>query len=161
MKKLLTILLVSGISMISFAANEKNSSSHLEDVSMKEKWVNELLVNEKVEEKGKPLEDEKKEKGVNYQTGGASFYGEKWNGRFTASGQKFNTEHLTAAHKTLPFGTRVRVTNLSNNKSVVVTINDRGPFVKGRVIDLSKAAFREIENISKGVTKVKLEILGK
>ena len=61
MKKLLTILLVSGISMISFAANEKNSSSHLEDVSIKEKLVNELLVNEKVKEKGKPLEDEKKE----------------------------------------------------------------------------------------------------
>lgn len=158
MKKLLTILLVAVLPLISFAANEKNSSSHLEDISIKEKLVNELLVNEKSEE-GKPAEDEKK--GVVFQTGGASFYGEKWNGRFTASGQRFNTELLTAAHKTLPFGTRVRVTNLSNNKSVVVTINDRGPFIKGRVIDLSKAAFREIENISKGVTKVKLEILDK
>ena len=66
---------------------------------------------------------------------------------------------MTAAHKTLPFGTKVRVTNLSNGKSVVVKINDRGPFIKGRVIDLSHAAFSAIENVSRGVAKVKLEIL--
>ena len=66
---------------------------------------------------------------------------------------------MTAAHKTLPFGTRVRVTNLSNGKSVVVRINNRGPYSKGRIIDLSQAAFSKIENMSKGVTKVKLEIV--
>ena len=94
-----------------------------------------------------------------FQTGTASFYGGKWNGRKTANGEIFDTYKLTAAHKTLPFGTRVRVTNLSNGKSVVVRINNRGPYSKGRIIDLSQAAFSKIENMSKGVTKVKLEIV--
>ena len=94
-----------------------------------------------------------------FQTGTASFYGGKWHGRKTANGEIFDTYKLTAAHKTLPFGTRVRVTNLSNGKSVVVRINNRGPYSKGRIIDLSQAAFSKIENMSKGVTKVKLEIL--
>ena len=94
-----------------------------------------------------------------FQTGTASFYGGKWHGRKTANGEIFDTYKLTAAHKTLPFGTRVRVTNLSNGKSVVVRINNRGPYSKGRIIDLSQAAFSKIENMSKGVTKVKLEIV--
>ena len=94
-----------------------------------------------------------------FQTGTASFYGGKWHGRKTANGEIFDTYKLTAAHKTLPFGTRVRVTNLSNGKSVVVRINNRGPYGKGRVIDLSQAAFSKIENMSKGLTKVKLEIV--
>ena len=94
-----------------------------------------------------------------FQTGTASFYGGKWHGRKTANGEIFDTYKLTAAHKTLPFGTRVRVTNLSNGKSVIVRINNRGPYSKGRVIDLSQAAFSKIENMSKGVTKVKLEIV--
>ena len=93
-----------------------------------------------------------------FQTGTASFYGGKWHGRKTANGEIFDTYKLTAAHKTLPFGTRVRVTNLSNGKSVVVRINNRGPYSKGRIIDLSQAAFSKIENMSKGVTKVKLEV---
>ena len=66
---------------------------------------------------------------------------------------------MTAAHKTLPFGTKVKVTNLSNGKSVVVRINNRGPYVKGRVIDLSTAAFGAIESLNAGVTSVKLEII--
>ena len=74
-----------------------------------------------------------------FQTGTASFYGGKWHGRKTANGEIFDTYKLTAAHKTLPFGTRVRVTNLSNGKSVVVRINNRGPYSKGRIIDLSQA----------------------
>ena len=86
-------------------------------------------------------------------TGGASFYGEKWNGRRTANGEIFNTYELTAAHKSLPFGTKVKVVNKTNGKSVVVRINDRGPFVKGRTIDLSKKAFRSIASINKGVLK--------
>ena len=94
-----------------------------------------------------------------FQTGTASFYGGKWHGRKTANGEIFDTYKLTAAHKTLPFGTRVRVTNLSNGKSVIVRINNRGPYSKGRIIDLSQAAFSKIENMSKGVTKVKLEIV--
>lgn len=164
MKKLLTIIL---FAVISFAS-DKDSSSHLGDVSIKENIINEVLESVKttgsqidnIEAKGegKPLEEEI----VNiFQTGVASFYGERWNNRKTASGEIFNTEKLTAAHKTLPFGTKVKVTNLNNGKSVVVKINDRGPFIKGRVIDLSKAAFREIETIGKGVTKVNIEILDK
>ena len=94
-----------------------------------------------------------------FQNGVASFYGEKWNGRRTANGEIFNTYELTAAHKTLPFGTKVRVTNEANGKSVVVRINDRGPFVKGRIIDLSTAAFSTIGDVESGITKVKLEIL--
>ena len=73
--------------------------------------------------------------------------------RYTASGQKFNNYGLTAAHKTLPFGTKVKVVNKTTGKSVVVRINDRGPFVKGRTIDLSKKAFQSIASIKKGVLK--------
>ncbi|WP_067141764.1 septal ring lytic transglycosylase RlpA family protein [Oceanivirga salmonicida] len=94
-----------------------------------------------------------------YQKGIASFYGKRWNGRKTANGEIFNTEKLTAAHKKLPFGTWVKVTNLANGKSVNVRINDRGPFHKHRVIDLTAAAFRKIEDVEKGITKVKIEVI--
>ena len=94
-----------------------------------------------------------------YQTGVASFYGGKWHGKRTANGEIFDTYSLTAAHKTLPFNTKVKVTNLSNGKSVIVRINNRGPYSKGRVIDLSTAAFSAIENTSKGITKVQLQIV--
>ena len=77
-------------------------------------------------------------------SGMASWYGPGFQGRRTASGERFNTHALTAAHKTLPFGTRVRVVNRQNGRSVVVRINDRGPHVRGRVIDLSRAAARAI-----------------
>ena len=93
-------------------------------------------------------------------SGGASFYGEEWNGRRTANGEIFNTYELTAAHKSLPFGTKVKVVNKTNGKSVVVRINDRGPFVKGRTLDLSKKAFQSIASINKGVLKdSEIEIL--
>ena len=94
-----------------------------------------------------------------YETGTASFYGGKWHGRKTANGEIFNTNSLTAAHKTLPFNTRVKVTNLSNGKSVIVRINNRGPYAKGRIIDLSTAAFSAIESTKKGITKVQLQII--
>ncbi len=80
-------------------------------------------------------------------------------GRTTASGQKFNMWALTAAHKTLPFGTIVRVKNLENNKSVDVTINDRGPFKRGRIIDLSYEAARRLDFINNGLTKVEIRII--
>ncbi|MBD3724409.1 MAG: septal ring lytic transglycosylase RlpA family protein [Flavobacteriaceae bacterium] len=90
----------------------------------------------------------------------ASYYHDKFNGRRTASGQVFDNTKLTAAHRKLKFGTRVLVTNTENNKAVIVTINDRGPFVKGREIDLSKKAFLEITHNSRsGFLKVKLEII--
>jgi rare lipoprotein A len=90
----------------------------------------------------------------------ASHYGPEWDGRRTASGEIFHNSALTAAHRTLPFGTRVRVTLLSTGKSVTVRINDRGPFVKGRIIDLSDEAARRIGMGSRGVAPVRLEVLG-
>ena len=88
------------------------------------------------------------------QKGKASFYADKFNGRKTASGEKFRNSKLTAAHKSLPFGTKVKVTNLKNGKSVKVEINDRGPFVAGRIIDLSKKAARKIGIDKEGVGNV-------
>ncbi|MBK0382798.1 septal ring lytic transglycosylase RlpA family protein [Pedobacter sp. SD-b] len=90
------------------------------------------------------------------QTGKASYYADKFNGRRTASGEKFRSSKLTAAHKTLPFGTKVKVTNLRNHRSVKVKINDRGPFVAGRIIDLSKKAARKIGIDKEGVGNVKI-----
>ncbi|MBE9167404.1 septal ring lytic transglycosylase RlpA family protein [Pleurocapsales cyanobacterium LEGE 06147] len=92
-------------------------------------------------------------------TGEASWYGPGFHGRTTANGEKFNQEELTAAHRSLPFGTKVRVTNINNGRSVVVRINDRGPFAAGRVIDLSAAAARVIGMLGSGIAPVQLEIL--
>jgi rare lipoprotein A len=90
----------------------------------------------------------------------ASYYHDKFNGRSTANGEKFNNNKLTAAHKTLAFGTQVKVTNITNNQYVIVTINDRGPFTKGREIDLTKKAFFEISDSSThGTLNVDIEIL--
>ncbi len=99
-----------------------------------------------------------KSKYTYYQKGDASWYGPGFNGKPTASGETFNMNKLTAAHRKLPFGTQVRVTNLKNGKSVLVRINDRGPFKKGRVIDLSKKAAEAINLIHDGVAPVKIEI---
>lgn len=93
------------------------------------------------------------------EVGLASFYADKFDGRMTASGETFSQKKMTAAHRTLPFGTVVRVTNLDNNLSVDVTINDRGPFVEKRIIDLSRAAAEKLNYISKGTTSVKVEVL--
>jgi rare lipoprotein A len=92
-------------------------------------------------------------------TGVASWYGGKFHGRLTSSGEVFDTNEMTAAHKTLPFGTMVKVTNLDNGKAAVVKINDRGPFVEGRIIDLSRAAAEEIDMLGQGVARVSLEIV--
>ncbi len=89
----------------------------------------------------------------------ASFYADKFNGRRTASGEIFDTNGYTAAHKTLPFGTVLKVTNLDNGKSVKVRVNDRGPFVQGREIDVSKAAAMELDMVGNGTAKVSLEIV--
>ena len=89
----------------------------------------------------------------------ASWYGPGFHGRRTANGERYNQNGYTAAHKSLPFGTKVRVTNLRTGKSVMVRINDRGPFIRGRVIDLSAGAARVIGVHSSGVAPVQLEIL--
>ena len=93
--------------------------------------------------------------------GRASYYATKFNGRRTASGETYNSKLLTAAHQTLPFGTQIKVTNLRNMKSVVVRVNDRGPHVRGRIVDLSRAAAQLIGITRTGVARVKLEILAK
>ena len=93
------------------------------------------------------------------QEGIASFYADKFEGRTTANGEKYRHSKMTAAHKTLLFGTMVKVTNLENGKSVVVRINDRGPFVQGRIIDLSKSAAEKLGYVNQGLAKVKLEIV--
>jgi rare lipoprotein A len=86
----------------------------------------------------------------------ASYYSDYYEGKTTANGEIFRHKKVTAAHKSLPFGTRVKVINLKNNKSVVVRINDRGPFIKGRIIDLTKTAAKEIGMLGDGVAKVKI-----
>ncbi len=93
-------------------------------------------------------------------TGKAAWYGKKFNGRKTASGQRYNADLLTAASKTLPFGTLVRVTNLKNKKSVVVRINDRGPSQPDRIIDVSRAAAARLGMLRSGVVEVELKVVG-
>jgi rare lipoprotein A len=93
------------------------------------------------------------------ESGVASWYGPDFHGKRTASGETYDQRELTAAHKTLPFNTVVRVTNLDNGKQVVVRINDRGPYSRGRVIDLSRAAAEEVSMIRAGTANVKIEVL--
>ncbi|MEY2394994.1 MAG: rare lipoprotein [Acidobacteriaceae bacterium] len=93
------------------------------------------------------------------ETGLASWYGHPYHGRVAANGEIYDMEKLTAAHRTLPFGTWVRVTNITNDKSVEVRITDRGPFVGGRIIDLSHAAAEVIDMIGAGVAQVRLDII--
>ena len=96
-------------------------------------------------------QEKKVEKGV------ASFYSGY---KQTANQEKFSPTSLTAAHKTLPFGSIVRVENVANGKTVQVRINNRGPFIKGRIIDLTPTAFKEIASLNQGITKVKIEVVG-
>ena len=91
--------------------------------------------------------------------GKASYYHDKFHGRMTASGTIFNQNEMTCAHKTLPFGTKLEVTNLTNNKTVIVTVTDRGPFIEGRHIDLSLAAARKLDFINEGVVRVNFTIV--
>jgi rare lipoprotein A len=93
------------------------------------------------------------------QSGQGSYYANKFNGRKTASGTVYRPNKLTAAHNTLPFGTVVRVTNPKNNRSVKVTVTDRGPHVKGRIIDLSRKAARKIDIIDAGVAPVQVKVV--
>jgi len=91
--------------------------------------------------------------------GVASYYGREHQGKKTANGEIFNMNKLTAAHRSLPFGSQVKVTTLSNQRSVIVRISDRGPYYQGRIIDLSQAAAERLEMIKSGITNVKVEIL--
>ena len=94
------------------------------------------------------------------ETGVASWYGPGFHGKKTASGERYNQNAFTAAHKTLPFGTNVRVTNLDNGKNTTVVINDRGPFKTGRIIDLSNAAAKQLGVVGTGTARVKIKAVG-
>lgn len=91
--------------------------------------------------------------------GVASYYHNKFHGRTTANGERYNRRELTAAHRMYPFGTWLRVTSLDNGNSVIVRINDRGPFIKSRIIDLSRAAAEEIDMLHDGLMRVRVEVL--
>jgi rare lipoprotein A len=94
-----------------------------------------------------------------YQIGNSSYYAHKFHGRPTASGEIFDMNGLSAAHRELPLGTIIRVTHLGNGKSITLKVNDRGPFIEGRILDLSLGAARELEMIEEGVAKVMIEIV--
>ena len=158
MRKILIIITTMFFSLFIFGMKETKKDIY--NIKTKLNDNREIVGNEI--ESGKDTETSSynsEEEKTLYQTGVASFYGGKWHGKRTANGEIFDTYSLTAAHKTLPFNTKVKVTNLSNGKSVIVRINNRGPYSKGRVIDLSTAAFSAIENTSKGITKVQLQIV--
>ena len=93
------------------------------------------------------------------KTGVASYYGAKHHGKRTASGERFNQHGLTAAHRQLPFGTRVKITNLNNDRSCVVRINDRGPYSRGRLIDVSREAAEQLGMMRSGTAKVRVQAL--
>jgi len=95
------------------------------------------------------------------QEGTASWYGRPYHGRQTASGQIYNMHNFTAAHRSLPFGSRIRVTNLRNGRSVLLTVNDRGPFIRGRIIDVSYRAARALNFVRAGLVPVRLERVGR
>lgn len=104
-----------------------------------------------------PLADVPDRKPPLKQIGLASWYGDEWQGRTTASGVPFDDQQLTAAHRSLPLNSRVKVTNLRTGRSVEVTITDRGPYMRGRVIDLSAAAAKKLGMVKKGIAPVKIE----
>ncbi len=96
---------------------------------------------------------------LSVETGTGSWYGGKYHGRKTASGEVFDQHALTAAHRSLPFGTRVRVSNLAKDRSVILRINDRGPFIRGRVIDVSRRAAVELGFLHEGLAELRIEVL--
>ena len=97
--------------------------------------------------------------GSKASAGTASYYGKRFHGRTTANGERFNMNAMTAAHKSLPFGTKVKVTNRNNGKSVIVRINDRGPYHGNRVIDLSRGAAAKIGMLNSGTARVSIQVL--
>ncbi|MFO8001223.1 MAG: septal ring lytic transglycosylase RlpA family protein [Marinilabilia sp.] len=102
---------------------------------------------------------EDREKPAYTEQGKASYYAFSLQGRPTASGTIFHHDSLTAAHRTLPLGTKLKVVNLENDSSVIVKVNDRGPFVEDRILDLSRAAFRKLAPLEKGIIEVKIEVV--
>lgn len=120
--------------------------------------IDEIEIPREVEPEPEP--EPKLDTKSNLGVGVASYYGKRFHGRRTANGERFDMNAMTAAHKKLRFGTKVRVTNVANGRSVVVRINDRGPYIRGRTIDLSRAAAARIGMIQRGHAKVKMEVVG-
>ena len=108
---------------------------------------------------GAETKENKNKTRSNIQSGVASYYADKFHGRKTSNGETYNMNAFTAAHQTLPFGTRVTVTNVKNGRSVTLRINDRGPFVKNRIIDVSLAAAKQLDMLGSGTAEVTIEVL--
>lgn len=167
MKKIITMLSVLSLSLSLTAKenttqNQENNSQNIIFIRkemMKKADSLDFNVSKSDNKSVMTIRKEDLDNFTHYQSGVASFYSKSLNGSKTSNGERHISTAMVAAHKSLPFGTKVKVTNLNNGKSVIVRINDRGPFVKGRVIDLSYAAFSQIESPGKGVTKVELQVL--
>lgn len=154
----ITILFFTGCSVVKnlpyypgtsdFKTNKVNNSSSMQKATMRPYTINGKTYYPTVVEVGDTA------------SGIASWYGPNFHGKKTSNGESYNMNAMTAAHKTLPMNTMVKVSNLKNGKSTVVRINDRGPFVAGRIIDLSKAAANDISMIAAGTAPVRLEVLG-
>ena len=166
MKKIITMLSVLSLSLSLTAKenttqNQENNSQNIIFIRkemMKKADSLDFNVSKSDNKSVMTIRKEDLDNFTHYQSGVASFYSKSLNGSKTSNGER-HVSTAMVAHKSLPFGTKVKVTNLNNGKSVIVRINDRGPFVKGRVIDLSYAAFSQIESPGKGVTKVELQVL--
>ena len=145
------------------AIEENGAGENVLTVDKSTKVKTDEIASNSDEKKDNAIEQITKEtkKSSIYQEGKASYMSYSMDGGPTASGVKFSVKELTAAHKTLKFGTLVKVTNKKNGKSVIVKIIDRGPFTKGRVIDMSPAAFKEIASLNDGVANVTLEVVEK
>ncbi len=162
MKKVtLAIVLLASLSFTAVQTNElpnapqiDDSLPYVEGEPVKDSLRSDSLVKNEVK-------DVEKEETVKLSKGLVSWYGGKFHGRMTSSGEKYNMNELTAAHKTLPFGTKVKITNPKNGKEVIVKITDRGPFTPKREFDLSKAAFAELTNLNSGILNVTYEVLDK
>lgn len=149
---LLTILNISFNSITAEAHSDVDSTKSVSQVSLQSSFKNDL-------QQTIPLNQQTIV--ANSFGGKASWYGPGFHGRLTANGERYNQNAMTAAHPSLRFGTKVKVTNLNNGRSVVVRINDRGPYAGGRVIDLSAAAARSLNMINSGVAPVQVTILGR
>jgi len=136
-------------------ADQAKEENEIRDFKAMEGIILLDLEDQLADQPGKPIELHHKK----FETGYASYYAMSMKGRSTASGERYDPYEMTAAHPSLPFGTLVRVTNLFNNESVVVRINDRGPKLKSRIIDLSYAAAQKLDMISAGVVQVAIEVL--
>ena len=143
---------------LSTGNNATNSVQKISTTQNQDKVIASTKVTEKILEK-EVSNSAGVKNSLRGSSGTASWYGPGFHGRRTASGEKFNQNALTAAHRSLPFGTKVRVTNMRNGRSVIVRINDRGPFSGGRIIDLSRGAARAIGMVSSGTAPVRLEVL--